>query len=224
MWRLALERGNREERECLLVLLRTWADQPFAVQGATWVEGNATGAALGPSLAAGKAVVIETPFDLWSHKRGSAPHWSPRYLPERRYVYLRSGDAPAPEGAEEQEPIRIDRDDAGRLRAFLETFERNGPITFEPEVIKAFRKQTGVMGPVAEFLLGARRSITDLSKGAQRAYRKTGGELTPAERARLYGAAVPDDPTDLWLPEGRAEAAERLARAWVERFGAPPAR
>ncbi|GAB3702514.1 hypothetical protein [Nocardiopsis oceani] len=223
MWRLATGAATGENAKALTALLRTWADQPFAEQGTGWVLGTASGAALAPLLAQGHAVITDPPLDGQRYANTSAPHWSPRYLPQRRYGYVRWESAPVPADAEEDPPLRTEHDEAARLRSFLELLDRNGPVSAGPEAAAAFRQHTKVMKPVAEFVLsgeaGWPQAVPPTSKGAQTEYRKTGATLSEADTARLLGAAVPDDPADLWKPGGTAAAAERMARVWVELLG-----
>ncbi|MEU3019729.1 hypothetical protein ABZ635_20310 [Nocardiopsis sp. NPDC007018] len=225
VWRLATGSAGDDRRDALVALVRTLADQPFTKPGTEWVTGTATGAALGPLLATGRAVVTDPPRDRQRYANAAAPHWSGRYLPERRYGYLRPATAPAPEGAEEAQPLRVERDEAGRLRGFLESWERRGPVEVPAEAVKVFRQHTGVMRPVAEFVLtggagwpGALPS----SKTAQTEYRRTGATLSAADTNRLLGSAVPADPADLWEDGGMVRAAERMARVWVELLGVRP--
>ncbi|GHC71013.1 hypothetical protein GCM10007079_03050 [Nocardiopsis terrae] len=232
MWRLATGALTGRKADALIALLRTWAGQPFAEQGTGWVLGTASGTALAPLLAQGEAVITEPPLDgqRYAHTNGKAPapHWSDRYLPQRRYSYVRWESAPTPEGAEESEPLRIERDEVGRLRRFLDLLDRNGPVSAEPEAVKVFRKHTGVMKPVAEFVLSGQagwpRSVPPTSKGAQTEYRKTGATLSEADTTRFLGAAVPDDPAELWKPGGTVAAAERMALMWVELLGVRPSK
>ncbi|MCK9869430.1 hypothetical protein MRI28_07145 [Nocardiopsis dassonvillei] len=222
------ERVRRlSRRRALVALLRVWAEQPFAERGTAWVRGLATGASLAPLLAAGRAVIVEPPSPPAGGRGRTARHWSGRYLPERRYAYVRAESAPAPEGAEEQDPVRIERDEAARLRRFLEVLDQRGPVVFGPEAAAAFRASTRVSGATAEFVLsgGFGRPGAAPEKGAARAeYQGTGAGLSAEQRRGMLVAAVPDDPADLWEPGGAVAAAERMARVWVELLGAQPTR
>ncbi|WP_435108390.1 hypothetical protein [Nocardiopsis synnemataformans] len=226
LWRLATGGANPREHGALVALLRVWAEQPFAERGTAWVRGLATGASLAPLLAAGRAVIVEPPSPLLRRHGRNARHWSGRYLPDRRYVYVRAESAPVPEGAEEQAPVRTERDEAARLRRFLELLDQRGPVVFGPEAVAAFRATTRVAKATAGFVLSGEfgRPRAAPEKGARAEYQRTGARLSTAERRGMFLAAVPDDPADLWEPGGTVAAAERMARVWVEILGAQPTR
>ncbi|RKS09572.1 hypothetical protein DFP74_5313 [Nocardiopsis sp. Huas11] len=214
-------------REALAALLRTWAGQPFARKGTAWVRGQATGAALAPLVETGAAVVTEAPSNLRYADKRNTKHWSGVYHPHTRYHYVRAEAAPVPLGAEEEAPVRVERDEADRIRRFLDLLDRNGPVALASEsaAVKAFRAATRVAKGTAEFVLsgGLTRAGAEPDQGAARTeYRKTGATLSPAGRRRILAAAVPDDPADLWRPGGATAAAERMAGAWVELLGAQP--
>ena len=226
MWRLATGAESEERGEALVTLLRTWADQPFAEQGTEWAVGSATGAALAPLLAQGRAVITDPPAREQRYANSTIPHWSGRYRPETPYTYLRTGSVPAPEGAVDERVIRVERDETGRIRRFLELLDQEGPVRAEPAAVKAFQQHTRVMGALATFVLSGQMRhedpVSPLSKGARTEYRKTGAKLSAESTARLLGAGMPDDPADLWRPGGMIEAAERMARVWVELLGVRP--
>ncbi|MEU5855458.1 hypothetical protein ABZ799_09015 [Nocardiopsis dassonvillei] len=227
LWRLATGGASPRERGALVALLRVWAEQPFAERGTVWVRGLATGASLAPLVAAGQAVIVEPPSPLPRGYGREARHWSGRYLADRRYAYVRAGSAPVPEGAEEQDPVRIERDETARLHRFLELLDQRGPVVFGPEAVAAFRATTRVARATAEFVLSGEfgRSKAAPEKGAARAeYQRTGARLSTEQRRRMLVAAVPDDPAGLWEPGGTVAAAERMARVWVEILGAQPTR
>lgn len=226
MWRLATGAETGKRGEALVALLSAWAEQPFAEQGTEWAVGSATGTALAPLLAQGRAVITDPPAREQRSANATIPHWSGRYRPETRYTYLRVGPAPVPEDAVDERVIRVERDEAARLRRFLELLDRDGPVTAEPTAVKTFQQRTKAMGALAAFVLsgqmGRKDPVFPLSKGALTEYRKTGAKLPAESVARLLGAGMPDDPADLWRPGGMVDAAERMARVWVELLGVKP--
>jgi hypothetical protein len=215
-------------REALTALLRTWAGQAFARKGTAWIRGRATGTALAPLLESGAAVVTEAPANLRRYgDERKTKHWSGTYHPHTVYHYVRAEAAPVPLDAEEDAPVRVERDDADRIRRCLDLLDRHGPVALEPApaAVKAFRAATRVAKGTAEFVLsgGLTRAGAEPDQGPARTeYRRTGATLGTAGRRRILASAMPDDPADLWRPDGAAAAAERMAGAWVDLLGAVP--
>ncbi|KOX12507.1 hypothetical protein [Nocardiopsis sp. NRRL B-16309] len=214
-------------REALAALLRTWAAQPFARGGTAWVRGRATGAALAPLLETGAAVITGAPADRLHGDKRRTNHWSGTYHPHTGYHYVRAEAAPVPLGAEEAEPVRVERDEADRIRRFLDLLDQHGPVSLASgsAAVKAFRAATRVTKGTAEFVLsgGLGRTGGEPDQGPARTeYRATGATLSAARRRRILAAALPDDPDDLWRPGGGADAAERMACGWADLLGVRP--
>lgn len=157
------------------------------------------------------------------------------------------GGAPAPQDPAEDRAvaavdpearlIRVGRDDAARLRALVAAVDERGPVPLPESAAARFAELTGVRRPVARLVLagligGADREAdrTRLRKAPYRAtpmtvesYGRLLKRLGESGRRAVLAAALPDDPAELWRPDGTEAAAERMAGVWRELIGALPA-
>ncbi|MEU6669661.1 hypothetical protein [Streptomyces sp. NPDC046727] len=212
-WRAAVETTPEDARTALNALLRTWSRQPFAEPGGTWRTGRAPQEELAaaPDTAAGPA-------------RGGLCR------------FVQPATAPAPARTEEEQTVTITRDDAARLTRLLELTERHGLVPLTPEALAVFSWRTGVRRPVATLALGGlpRRAGYDEHARMLRSKPYKANKTTATEyddfchrlglhgRRALLAAGVPEDPADLWTPDGLVRAAERMAAVWAELLGTRP--
>ncbi|MEV3987343.1 hypothetical protein AB0J57_00375 [Streptomyces sp. NPDC049837] len=227
-WRAAVALTDDAERAALKALLRTWADQPFAVRGSAWRTGRAPLASLG---ADGLRAAVSGP-----------PNW------QRTVRFVQPADAPVPEGATEGEPRRageepgaairvtIDRDDAGRLIRFLGLLDAHGPVPVPPEAVLAFSRRTGARRSLATLVLAGlprRMGYDDHKKLLRSAPYKADKDVTsqydglpytigPSGGGAILAAGIPDDPAELWADGGMVRAAERMADVWNRLVGRRP--
>ncbi|MFI2205056.1 hypothetical protein ACH47Z_30570 [Streptomyces sp. NPDC020192] len=212
-WRAAVETTPDDERAALKALLLTWSGQPFARPGGTWRTGRAPLDAL--AAAPGAATGAE---------RGGLAR------------FLQPAGDPAPEHTEEERTVTVTADDGARLTRLLELTDRSGPLPLTPEALTVFCRRTGVRRSVAALVLGGlpRRARYDehtkmLRSAPYKANKTTAAEYDSfchrlGERGRraVLAAGVPEDPADLWTPQGLKGAATRMAEVWAELLGAQP--
>jgi hypothetical protein len=223
LWPLAAGALPQPEHDALVALVRTWAEQPFAKQGTSWRTGSAKGSELIPLLAEGRTIIAGP-----AHRRGYSGYarWAMSGPPDPHHTYdfLQRAEAPEPKNSSRVAEHRVGRDSAGRLLRFLEELEERGPVAVEAEAVKLFRERTGTSKPVAEFVLSGRTGPGKVepdttNSSALAEYRRALKKLPGSE---LLEVAMPDDPAELWGPDGTVALAERMARVWVERVGGPP--
>lgn len=223
-WRAAVAPTPDRERAALLALLDTWADQPFARAGSRWWVGGASDAeALERLRARGTAVASAA-------VRGEgSPYWfvAPAVDDD-------PDDGPLP-GARVRQ-VRVERDDAARLRALVAAVAAHGPVAVPESAAARFAELTGVRGAVARLVVAGLvgRSAPDEDRALVRKapYRATAmtaesydalrAQLGDAGRRAVLAAALPDDPAGLWQPGGVEAAVERMAVVWRELVGALP--
>lgn len=224
-WRAAVAPTPDTARAALVALLDTWADQPFARPGRRWWVGRASADVLdglreGGTTVASGAVRAEEP-ECWFVAAAAED-------PE---------DDPVPAAVPQARPVRVERDDAARLRALVTAVEEHGPVPVPESAAVRFAELTGVRRAVARLvvagLVGRPEQEEDRALVRRAPYRAT--PMTAASydrlRARLeaagqravLAAALPEDPTELWRPGGVAAAVERMAEVWRELVGALPA-
>ncbi|WP_225823721.1 hypothetical protein [Streptomyces naphthomycinicus] len=212
-WRAAVETTSEDDRTALNGLLRVWSRQPFAEPGGTWRTGRAPQeeTAAVPDAAVGPA-------------RGGLAR------------FVQPAASPAPARTEEERTVTVTRDDGARLTRLLELAERHGPVPLTPEALAVFSWRTGVRRPVATLALGGlpRRAGHDeqarmLRSKPYKANKTTAAEydgfwyrLGPHGRRALLAAGLPEDPADLWTPDGPVRAAERMAAVWADLLGTRP--
>ncbi|MFB6631105.1 hypothetical protein ACFCWY_14490 [Streptomyces sp. NPDC056362] len=224
-WRAAVAPTPDPERAALLALLDTWADQPFARAGSRWWAGRASGPGPVDRLRADGAVASAPVRD------GGAEHW---------FVAPVAGDPPAgrvpgPDGEVRQ--VRVERDDAARLRALVAAVDTHGPVPVPESAAEHFAGLTGVRRSVARLVVAGLVGRADreedralVSRAPYRAtpltaesYEELRTRLGGAGRRAVLAAALPDDPAELWRPGGIEAAVERMAGVWREILGERPA-
>ncbi|MFC0038670.1 hypothetical protein [Actinomadura rayongensis] len=198
-----------DDRAALVALLRTWADTPFARPG-EWRYGYAR------SAASGDGTVTVAP---------------PRFV--------QRASAPLPADATKVETAATG-DDAVSIARVLDLLAERGPVTFGDAAAGEFARRTGVRSGLARYVLdglprraefgGDRTTSVEEHEKALRSYT---GSKTAAQEAetllrrlghaghrRVLAAALPDDPAELWTPDGAVAAAGRMADAWTALLGA----
>lgn len=224
-WRAAVAPTPDGERAALIALLDTWADQPLAREGSRWWAGRAAAEVLDGLRAGGTAVVSA------AVRPGGSECW---------FVAAAAGDGthdPVPAAVPQARRVRVERDDAARLRSLIAAVEEHGPLPVPESAAARFAELTGVRRAVARLVVAGLVGRSDREE--QRSLvRKAPYKATPltAEayeglRARLGGAgrravlaaALPDDPAELWRPGGVLAAVERMAAVWRDLLGALPA-
>ncbi|MFL1377556.1 hypothetical protein [Nocardiopsis protaetiae] len=226
LWRLGTT-SDEGIRRALTDLLRTWADRPFAEPGTRWRRGLARGRALEPLVASGQAVItgarVQTARNSSVHPApapGEIPH------PREWYYFIQPDSAPAPDEADGVDTVAVDLDQAARIRRLLELLDERGPVRAGERAVRAFIDRTGALEPVTALVLNGRLGLPDARPGGAKArtglaeeYDRVVKALGPSGLTRLLGAALPEDPADLWEPDGDVRAAERAADVWAELVG-----
>ncbi|MFB6622915.1 hypothetical protein ACFCWD_29960 [Streptomyces sp. NPDC056374] len=224
-WRTAVAPTPDPERAALRALLETWAEQPFAREGGRWWVGRTTGAGPLEALREGGTVVA------------SAARWDAGKA--CWFVAPAVGtteDDPVPAAVPDARLVRVDRDDAGRLRALLAAVDAHGPLPVPESAAARFAELTGVRRPVARLVVAglvgradrdedralARKAPYKASPMTVEAYEHLRARLGGAGRRAVLAAALPADPAELWRPGGVEAAVERMAGVWRERIGGLP--
>ncbi|MFD3536352.1 hypothetical protein [Streptomyces sp. NPDC058664] len=225
-WRAAVEPTPDADRAALLALLDTWADQPFARRGSRWWVGRTTDTATLDGLREGGTAVVSAA--VWD---GGATCWFVAPAARER------GADPVPAAVPEARLVRVERDDATRLRALLAAVDTHGPLSVPETAAARFAELTGVRRAVARLvvagLVGRSGRDEDRALARKAPYRATPttvefyeevrGRLGAAGRRAVLAGAVPDDPAELWRPGGLEAAVERMAAVWRELVGVLPA-
>ncbi|MFB6810886.1 hypothetical protein [Streptomyces sp. NPDC056387] len=224
-WRAAVAPTPDGARAALLALLDAWADQPFARAGSRWWVGRASAEVLAGLRADGIAAAS------WPVRAGGSECW---------FVTAAAGEAeddPVPAAVPRARPVRVERDDAARIRALIAAVGEHGPVPVPESAAERFAELTGVRRSVARLVVSGLVGRPD--RDEERALvRKAPYKATPMTaasyerlRARLGGpgrravlaAGMPEDPAELWRPGGIEAAVERMAGVWRERLGVLPA-
>ncbi|MFE5772555.1 hypothetical protein ACFQ7O_29820 [Streptomyces sp. NPDC056485] len=223
-WRAVVEPTPDGERAALLALLDTWADQPFARAGGHWWVGRASAEALDGLRGGGTAVAS------WPVRPGGSEHWFVA-------AATAADEDPVPVAAAQARPVRVERDDAARLRALVALVEEHGPVPVPESAAARFAELTGVRGAVARLVVAglvgrsdrdedralARRAPYRATPMTAEAYERLRAGLGGAGRRAVLAAGLPEDPAELWRPGEIGAAVERMAEVWRERLGALPA-
>ncbi|MFB7981549.1 hypothetical protein [Streptomyces vinaceus] len=223
-WRAVVEPTPDGERAALLALLDTWADQPFARPGGRWWVGRASAEVLDGLRGGGIAVAS------WPRRPGGSEHWFVA-------AAAQTGGDPVPEAAAQARPVRVERDDAARLRALVAAVEEHGPVPLPESAAARFAELTGVRGAVARLVVAglvgrpdpdedralARKAPYRATPMTADAYDRLRARLGGAGRRAVLAAGLPEDPAELWRPGGIEAAVERMAEVWRERLGTLPA-
>ncbi|WP_242705180.1 hypothetical protein [Streptomyces griseocarneus] len=225
-WRAAVAPTPDTERAALLALLDTWADQPFARAGSRWWAGRASGLETLDGLRAGGTAVVSAAV-----RGGGSQCWFVAPAAE-------DPDAdPVPAVAEQARLVRVERDDAARLRALVAAVDTHGPLPLPESAAARFAELTGVRRAVARLVVAGLvgRSDRDEDRALVRkapfkatpmtaeSYERLRERLGADGRRAVLAAALPDDPAELWQPGGIEAAVERMAGVWQELVGALPA-
>ncbi|MEU9374248.1 hypothetical protein AB0D94_10805 [Streptomyces sp. NPDC048255] len=225
-WRAAVAPTPDPERAALLALLDVWADQPFARTGSRWWVGRAPDSATLDALRAGGTAVASAAV-----RAAGSPCWFVAPAAEDP-----DGD-PVPAADAQARLVRVERDDAARLRALVAAVDAHGPVPVPESAAARFAELTGVRRAVARLVVAglvgrsdrdedralARRAPYRASPMTAESYEGLRARLGGAGRRAVLAAALPEDPVELWRPGGVEAAAERMAAVWRERVGALPA-
>ncbi|MFD7340651.1 hypothetical protein ACFV98_32385 [Streptomyces violascens] len=224
-WRAAVTPTPDAERAALLALLDTWADQPFARAGSRWWVGRTSDAKdLTGLRAAGIAVACA------AVRAGGSQRWLVAPAAQNR-------DAdPVPAAVPQARLVEVERDDAARMRALLAAVAAHGPLPVPESAAARFAELTGVRRAVARLvmagLVGRPDRDEDRSLVRKAPYKATPmtaesydhlrARLGASGRRAVLAAALPEDPAELWRPDGVVAAAERMAGVWRKLIGALP--
>ncbi|MFG3497268.1 hypothetical protein [Streptomyces sp. NPDC047928] len=225
-WRAAVAPTPDAARTALLALLDTWADQPFARAGGRWWVGRVSDAGILDGLRAGGTAVASAPV-----RTGESACW---------FVAPATGDPggdPVPAAVPEARCVRVERDDAARLRVLVAAVDAHGPVPVPESAAARFAELTGVRRAVARLVVAGlvgrpgqdedralvRKAPYRASPMTAESYERLRARLGPAGRRAVLAAALPEDPAELWRPGGVDAAVERMAGVWRELIGTLPA-
>ncbi|WP_234315142.1 hypothetical protein [Streptomyces globisporus] len=225
-WRAAVAPTPDAERTALLALLDAWADQPFARAGSRWWVGSTSGPGLVDLMRAGGTAVASAGV-----RDRDAEHWFVAPVAEDPHA------DPVPGVATRARHVRVERDDAERLRALVAAVDTHGPLAVPESAAARFAELTGVRGAVARLVVAGlvgradreehralvRKAPYKATALTAESYERLCARLGGAGRRAVLAAALPDDPTELWRPGGVEAAVERMAGVWRELLGARPA-
>ncbi|MEV5987152.1 hypothetical protein AB0L85_19345 [Streptomyces sp. NPDC052051] len=219
--RAAVEPTRDERRRRLLTLLRIWADSPFADPRSrirTGVVRMAEGAPTAVRDERGAAVVVG---------------WAEGGL--RRFVDLRTGEGDPPSLGAIEEVTEVPREGWGsaeQVRRLVDLVQERGPVPWDLDAVAVLRDGTGMGRAAASFALAGmlavgylprlddrerkihRLKVAEVEDGAHEP-----GRMSPRDRLDLVADVLPEDPAELWEPQGLRTVAERIAQAWRERYG-----
>ncbi|GAA1101540.1 hypothetical protein [Streptomyces javensis] len=215
--RAAVASTRPERRERQLALLEMWAESPFADPAARLRTGIVVTERLAVRDERGAAVSVG-----WSREG------------RRRFVELRTGDAEPPSLGEIEEARDVPRGwgSPEQLRRLVALVRERGPAPWDREAVALLRERTGMGRPAASLALAGflermyvpfldaderatlRLKVAEAEDGASELAR-----LTAPERLELLADVLPEDPAELWEPDGMRGVAERLAEAWQARRG-----
>ncbi|MFD3727496.1 hypothetical protein [Streptomyces sp. NPDC058671] len=221
-WRAAVAPTPDAERAALIALLDTWADQPFAREGSRWWVGGTSDAEALDALREGGTAVVSAGV-----RGGGAARWF--VAPAAKETEA----DPVPAAAPEARLVRVERDDAARLRALLAAIDAHGPVPLPESAAVRFAELTGVRRAVARLVVAglvgrpgreedralARKAPYKATASTAESYEEVRARLGAAGRRAVLAAALPDDPAGLWRPGGVEAAVERMAGVWRELIG-----
>ncbi|MEU0544906.1 hypothetical protein ABZ319_34045 [Nocardia sp. NPDC005978] len=220
--RAAVATTSDRDREYLLALLDLWSVTVFADPAV--------------QLRVGRCI---TDLPVIADAHGVAVAVSESRSGRREFIDLRIGGAEPPMlgPIESVDVVEPGWGDSAQLRDFVAAVRREGPLPWDTGAVDLLARRTG-MSPAAAALAMAGylpwylTPATDLSPAQLRtlgigaaaadAARELSGSGSSADRALIAAAMLPADPADLWEPGGVRRAADRLADAWIERFGVRP--
>ncbi|MGV9855263.1 hypothetical protein ACWDWU_41900 [Streptomyces sp. NPDC003442] len=215
--RAAVASTRPERRERQLALLEMWAESPFADPAARLRTG-----------------IVVTERLAVRDERGAAVSVGWSRAGRRRFVELRTGDAEPPSLGEIEEARDVPRGwgSPEQLRRLVALVRERGPAPWDREAVALLRERTGMGRPAASLALAGllermyvpfldaderatlRLKVAEAEDGASELAR-----LTASERLELLADVLPEDPAELWEPDGMRGVAERLAEAWQARRG-----
>ncbi|MBL1120327.1 hypothetical protein JK364_49765 [Streptomyces sp. 110] len=215
--RAAVASTRPERRERQLALLEMWAESPFADPAARLRTG-----------------IVVTERLAVCDERGAAVSVGWSRAGRRRFVELRTGDAEPPSLGEIEEARDVPRGwgSPEQLRRLVALVRERGPAPWDREAVALLRERTGMGRPAASLALAGllermyvpfldaderatlRLKVAEAEDGASELAR-----LTAPERLELLADVLPEDPAELWQPDGMRGVAERLAEAWQARRG-----
>ncbi|MFC8275852.1 hypothetical protein ACFUJR_25580 [Streptomyces sp. NPDC057271] len=227
-WRAAAAPTPDTERAALLALLDTWADQPFARAGSSWWVGRVADAAVLDGLRERGIPVVSAAL-----RAGGATLWFVAPADGRG----NEADDAVPAAVPEVRLVRVERDDATRLRSLIAAVETHGPVAVPESAAARFAELTGVRRAVARLVVAgivgcagrdegralARKAPYKATPKTAEAYERLRARLGGVGRRAVLAAALPEDPAELWQPGGVDAAAERMAAVWRDRLGVLPA-
>ncbi len=227
---------SQRERDALLDLLELWACLPFAADPQSFRVGVASGrvgaagrSELGAWVVLGDSVLRMPAGGL--RVRGI-------------FIERRAGDGNGtalPVDVEVGESRRVEAGwgTPAQLAAFVALARRRGRLSPDPSVSETLASCAGLTRAEAillwsglpnldtwydDFLGPELRGVLGLRVGEAMAARARLRRLSPAQRLQLLGAAMPEDPAELWRPLGVGpedgfSSVARLATAWTGLFG-----
>ncbi|MFF5582991.1 hypothetical protein [Streptomyces hygroscopicus] len=210
--RAAAPSTRPERRERLLALLEMWAESPFADPEARLRTGTVVTERLSVRDGRGAAVSVG-----WSRAG------------RRTFVDLRRGDADPPGLGKIQEVAEVPRGwgSAEQLRRLTSLVRERGPMPWDPQAVALLCEGTGMGRAAASLALAGllersyvpfldeherevlRLKVAEAEDGASELAR-----LTALQRLELLAEVLPEDPAELWEPDGMRGVAERIAEAW----------
>lgn len=219
--RAVVEPTRDERRSRLLALLEIWADSPFADPRAR--------------IRTGLVRIAEGDPEAVRDERGAAVAvgWAADGL--RKFVDLRAGEADPPSLGVIEEVTDVPRGGWGgaeQVRRLLDLVRERGPVPWDHDAVAVLRDGTGMGRAAASFALAgmlAGRYLPYLDDRERRIHRlkvaevddgvHEPGRMGSSDRLELLVDVLPEDPAELWEPQGMCEVAERIAQAWRERYG-----
>ncbi|MGW8763396.1 hypothetical protein ACWGN5_12945 [Streptomyces sp. NPDC055815] len=221
-WRAAVAPTPDQDRAALLALLDTWAEQPFARAGSRWWAGRTSGPGLVDFMRAGGTAIASAGV-----RDGGADQWFVAPVAQNPHA------DPVPGVATETRHVRVERDDARRLRALVAAVDAHGPVPVPESAAARFAELTGVRRSVARLVVAGLVGRDDreehralVRKAPYRAtpltaesYEQLRDRLGGEGRRAVLAAALPDDPAELWGQGGVEAAVERMAAVWRELLG-----
>ncbi|MFD7765935.1 hypothetical protein [Streptomyces sp. NPDC059787] len=219
--RAAVEPTRDERRRRLLALLEIWADSPFADSRTR--------------IRTGLVRVAEGGPEAVRDERGAAVAvgWSAGGL--RKFVDLRAGEADPPGLGTIEEVTDVPRGGwggAGQVRRLVDLVRERGPVPWDLDAVAVLRDGTGMGRAAASFALAGMLAggyLPHLDDRERRIHRlkvaevedgvREPGRMRPLDRLELLADVLPEDPAELWEPQGMRAVAERIAHAWRERYG-----
>ncbi|MEV6098450.1 hypothetical protein [Nocardia sp. NPDC051981] len=212
---------DHRQRSYLLAFLDVWADTVFADASV--------------DLRVGSTIAPDITLTQDAHGAVLA-------FPGRRfgnwYIASRYGDGepPVPGTIETHRPVGPRWGTAVQIRAVVELVRERGPVQWDPAAPAEFARRTGVSRACAILVLagfiGWSVRTDNLSQDSLSLLNLTPAALDDGAREMLEFArgrrteefavlarALPEDPAEMWHPEGMRELAVRAADAWIAEYG-----